>query len=475
MPATITEDKETVEKLDLLDRQPFVEQLISIANMLADNKKNACYAINGSWGVGKTYVLDMFEQQIRDYGQEGTTLGRFLVLHYNCWQYDYYEEPLIAIVSAMMDAIDDEVCLLSSETKEIIKNALREIAKDFLNEANRFVKKKTGINIKKWVTFWKTAKENAEKKIEENHSFDTYFDFKKKLAKLKDTIGSLSKDQTVLFVVDELDRCLPEYAIKVLERLHHVFDEIPNVQVVLSVDKQQLENTVSQIYGTGTSVESYLAKFIDFEVKLDAGTIQDNFEMRFKYYTKNFELINKDINQSEIDHFIKTIMEGIDMRKRIAIVEKCQLLHTFVSNNSVMDSSLMCMEILMVILFESKIDLEIANNYFDELDPFSKGFGNVQSAFKTVPLGLGKISEMYASNNTPSGGGRYFKRDPEDGVVYINASTLLGRIIGGYRYLIGYKDDYWNEKNKAWFVISEEKPFWEDHITKFWDFLQKIN
>ena len=475
MPATITEDKETVEKLDLLDRQPFVEQLISIANMLADNKKNACYAINGSWGVGKTYVLDMFEQQIRDYGQEGTTLGRFLVLHYNCWQYDYYEEPLIAIVSAMMDAIDDEVCLLSSETKEIIKNALREIAKDFLNEANRFIKKKTGINIKKWVTFWKTAKENAEKKIEENHNFDTYFDFKKKLAKLKNTIGSLSKDQTVLFVVDELDRCLPEYAIKVLERLHHVFDEIPNVQVVLSVDKQQLENTVSQIYGTGTSVESYLAKFIDFEVKLEAGTIQDNFEIRFMYYTKNFELINKDINQSEIDHFITTIMEGIDMRKRIAIVEKCQLLHTFVSNNSVMDSSLMCMEILMVILYESKIDLETANNYFDGLDPFSKGFGNVQSAFKTVPLGLSKISEMYASNDTPSGGGRYFKRDPGDGVVYINASTLLGRIIGGYRYLIGYKDDYWNEKDKGWFIISEEKPFWEDHITKFWDLLQIIN
>ena len=475
MPATITEDKETVEKLDLLDRQPFVEQLISIANMLADNKKNACYAINGSWGVGKTYVLGMFEQQIRDYGQEGTTLGRFLVLHYNCWQYDYYEEPLIAIVSAMMDAIDDEVCLLPSETKEIIKNALREIAKDFLNEANRFVKKKTGINIKKWVTFWKTAKENAEKKIEENHSFDTYFEFKKKLAKLKNTIGSLSKDQTVLFVVDELDRCLPEYAIKVLERLHHVFDDIPNVQVVLSVDKQQLENTVSQIYGTGASVESYLAKFIDFEVKLEAGTIQDNFEIRFKYYTKNFELINKDINQSEIDHFITAIMEGIDMRKRIAIVEKCQLLHTFVSNNSVMDSSLMCMEILMVILYESKIDLETANNYFDELDPFSKGFGNVPSAFKTVPLGLGKISEMYAANDTPSGGGRYFKQDPEDGVVYINASTLLGRIIGGYRYLIGYKDDYWNEKNKAWFVISEEKPFWEDHITKFWDLLQIIN
>jgi predicted ATPase len=144
----LAEQNIITEVLDMLDRQPFVEQLIRVANMLADNKKNACYAINGGWGVGKTYVLDMFEKQIRDYGQEGTTLGKFLVFHYNCWQYDYYEEPLIAIVSAMIDAIDDEVCLLSIEKKEKIKAALRAIAKDILNDVNRFVIKKTGINIK---------------------------------------------------------------------------------------------------------------------------------------------------------------------------------------------------------------------------------------------------------------------------------------------------------------------------------------
>ena len=49
--------------LDLLNREPFVNQLIKIAEMLSDKKMNACYAINGSWGVGKTFVLDMFEKQ----------------------------------------------------------------------------------------------------------------------------------------------------------------------------------------------------------------------------------------------------------------------------------------------------------------------------------------------------------------------------------------------------------------------------
>ena len=48
----VVEASESIEQktfggtLDLLDRQPFVDQLINIANMLADKKETVCYAIN---------------------------------------------------------------------------------------------------------------------------------------------------------------------------------------------------------------------------------------------------------------------------------------------------------------------------------------------------------------------------------------------------------------------------------------------
>mgnify|MGYP003533024634 FL=1 len=45
-------------------------------------------------------------------------------------------------------------------------------------------------------------------------------------------------------MVDELDRCLPEYSIKVLERLHHLTENTDNVITVLSMDKSQLEKSV---------------------------------------------------------------------------------------------------------------------------------------------------------------------------------------------------------------------------------------
>ena len=464
----LTAENIVTETLDMLDRQPFVEQMIRVANMLADNKKSACYAINGGWGVGKTYVLDMFEKQIRDYGQEGTTLGKFLVFHYNCWQYDYYEEPLIAIVSAMMDAIDEEICLLSSETKTIIKTALREIAKDFLNEANSFVKQKTGINIKKLITFWKAAKEDAEKKVVEAHNFDTYFEFKKKLAKLKQTIGSLTGDQTIIFVVDELDRCLPEYAIKVLERLHHIFDDIPNVQVVLSVDKRQLENTVSQIYGSSTNVNTYLAKFIDFEIYLDEGVVKNNFARRFSTYLQNFTIIWEDTKAMDVDQFTSRLLGGIGTRQRIALVEKCEMIHSMVSSDKTMDISIMCIELFLALVQSCGLNIDNGKRYFSVTDLFVDDERSTNPVLQKATDGLRAIGNWYRASQPAAGRGKYLEKDPNIDRTYIQCRDLWGVVLGVYRYVIGFENDYWMTGRQDQYAIKE-------HVDKFWDMLEVIN
>lgn len=465
----------TSEKVDLLNRQEFVDGMITVSEMLSENKKNVCYALNGTWGVGKSFVLEMFEEQIAKIQTAETTMGKYLMFHYDCWQYDYYEEPLVAIVAAILDEIDKQVCILSKDKMAAVKAVLRKIGNALVNKANQFVEEKTGIDATDIVSDLKSVHEEAGKIVEEKHEFDPHFDFKKILGELRSAIDSLAKDQTLIFVVDELDRCLPEYTIKVMERLHHVFDDIPNVQLVLSIDKAQIQHVIKRTYGGGTSVEKYLAKFIDFEMKLEEGTVTDIFSERFIEYTKNFEVMRKDTSASEIEEFISVALEGVDMRRRISIIEKCQLIHNLISNNSVMDCSIMCMEILIILFYESGINLEKANYNFDISDPFSKTLGKADSMVETLPIGLAKISAMYASNTTRSGGGRYFKHDRQEDVSYINASNLLGRIIGGYRILIGYEEDYWQEQKNSWFVPSEEKSFWEDHIKKFWDMLQIIN
>ena len=120
----LTEEKDTEIQIiphdssapiDMLGREDFIGQLVTIAEILASNKKNASYAINGAWGTGKTWILESFERRIREFYQEGTTLNKYVVFHYNCWEYDYYSEPLIAIVAAILDQIDATIAINGSE------------------------------------------------------------------------------------------------------------------------------------------------------------------------------------------------------------------------------------------------------------------------------------------------------------------------------------------------------------------------
>ena len=68
--------------VDLLNREAFVNNLISVCSILSANKKNACYSINGEWGSGKSFVLNMFEEQIKMHQSEKETYDKRLILPY---------------------------------------------------------------------------------------------------------------------------------------------------------------------------------------------------------------------------------------------------------------------------------------------------------------------------------------------------------------------------------------------------------
>lgn len=460
MPNDMLITKGADSGVDLLNRQPFVDRLIGIVELLAKNKKSACYAINGSWGVGKSYVLDMFEKQICNYGTEGTTLSKYLIFHYNCWQYDYYEEPLLAIISALMDTIEEGICILPVEQKEKIKYILREIGESLINDASTIVKKKTGINIKKWFSFYKNMQEEAQKKLEESYSFDPHFDFKKKLKKIQDTIGSLSEHQTVIIVVDELDRCMPEYAIKVLERLHHLFDGIYNVQVILSVDKKQLNNIILQTFGKETSVEKYLAKFIEFEIRLFPGMLNENYDIKFAEYVGKFEYLQSSTIVDDIKEFNKIFLEGIDIRTRIALLNKCMLLHDMLNGEAVhYDYSIMCIEVFLVLVKYANINFEHAKNRFDITNLFSVHNLWGLDSDNHVPVGLSWLNMKYSIN------GKYYIKDKSNAII--RTRDIWGLLLGCYRIILGFNEDDWDS-------LTYCKDSIEKYVIDYWQLLKSV-
>ena len=334
---------------DLLNRQEFVDRVIKIIELQSAQKKTSCFAINGKWGVGKSFVLEMLEDKLSRIQSDETKSDKYMIFHYNCWQYDYYEEPLVAIVASMLDTIDEKDDLIPSEIKTKIKGFLKAVGSALLVKANEAIEKKTGFNPQEVIGVITNAQESSAEKIEEEHRYDSNFIFKATLKKLRETIQELSKDKTIIFVVDELDRCLPEYAIKVLERLHHVFDSIDNVQVILSIDKSQLEHIIKKTFGENTETQKYLSKFIDFEVNLDEGSFSDKeeFDNKFAFYLQKFDYLNKNTASPQVDEFNSKIFDGIDMRSRIEVIEKCNLLHRLLNkDDEKSDFSIMCIEIL---------------------------------------------------------------------------------------------------------------------------------
>lgn len=337
-----------MNKIDILNRGDFVAQLLRLMDNISANKASTCFAINGPWGCGKSFVLDMFEDQLNVVQSEETYTDRYFVIRYNSWKFDYYEEPLVAIVATLISVIEEKTKLFpDSEEKREILGMLKATGMALLSMANTAVKEKTGFD---FLTAFDTVRKGGKQDVatyEDDHKYDEYFGFKKVIEKLRELLEDLAKKYTVVILVDELDRCLPEYAVKVMERLHHLTEGSSNIITVIAIDKEQLMSSVKQIFGF-EKPERYLEKFFNFEVKLDCGTVSEKVNEKYADY---FALFDKSIFPFEdsIEECLQIIFKGIDIRAQELLVKKAMLAHKLLFSEK-KDYSFMCMELLLAVM-----------------------------------------------------------------------------------------------------------------------------
>jgi hypothetical protein len=72
----------------------------------------------------------------------------------------------------------------------------------------------------------------------------------------------------IVILIDELDRCHPDYAIALLEAMKLVFDQDGFV-FVLMVNREYLESIAENRFGKPVEGEMYLDKFVDLRLKLE--------------------------------------------------------------------------------------------------------------------------------------------------------------------------------------------------------------
>ena len=108
---------------------------------------------------------------------------------------------------------------------------------------------------------------------------------------LSESAKKWSKEQPVVIMVDELDRCSPEYAVEMLQLLEHVF-YAENVVFVVSMNRAELAHSVKGFYGEGFDADGYLERFFDDVFGLPASNRVQYIRSSLTSAVKRLRLLN---------------------------------------------------------------------------------------------------------------------------------------------------------------------------------------
>ena len=242
------------ERNDLLQRRKTGKALSSLLNGIEDP---LVIALDGQWGSGKTYFLKRWVGQHLKENNDQT------VLYFDAFSHDYISDPLPALVTALEGrTMNKNIKKLKNAVFNLAKAGTRAgaaVATSGVSEA--FGKVGEGIT--------KALGDQAEKSLEEywKREEGRSIAMEQFRAALESMVLA-EKNNRVIIVVDELDRCRPDYALEVLEVIKHFFS-VDNVHFVLGVNLEVLENMISVRYGNEINANAYLQKFIQIKLELN--------------------------------------------------------------------------------------------------------------------------------------------------------------------------------------------------------------
>ena len=325
---------------DHLARQPFIDLLKKVIVNQTEKKHTYSLAIDGAWGCGKTWVLNELEKQLVEERNSS-----YLVFLYNTWENDFYEEPLVALLSVMIESLK----VLKKKVKE--KDSIGKVIESSITSLTKIVgsviEKRYNINVNEIIDSIKETGSVISNSDLAEADFNKMLPLKNALIQIKEVLQNLAKEKQIILIIDELDRCLPEYAIKVLERLHHI---CLNNQIIsiIALDKNHMADSIAKVYGKNYDylagdrtrellgfANLYLQKFIDISIPLPNGSLSNAIEglngldKKFGSYSYTYvdgkKLVNVDENY--LDLFLKKIFDRIDKRTQEKIISLTTLCH----------------------------------------------------------------------------------------------------------------------------------------------------
>ena len=221
---------------DVLKRREIADRLTSIVR---GQEAPFVISLDGRWGTGKTFLLERWAQDLQN--------NNFEAIYFNAWEDDFSKDPLLAIIGQLSEHFGE--------------GPLRQLAVGVAGAAlNILTNRLVGMK------FDELTPESLLDDYRDQQA--TQRAVKERLAELGAKVRE-DREQPLVFIIDELDRCRPTFAIELLERVKHIFD-VENIVFVFGINREQLTKSLQSVYGEIDAGE-YLRRFFDMEFVLPDG------------------------------------------------------------------------------------------------------------------------------------------------------------------------------------------------------------
>lgn len=283
------------DKLNRKDEAKFLINYLTKRYEVKDKEDSFVLNINAKWGYGKTFFLQLLEKELKERKHE--------VIFFDAWKNDFTKEPLLAFFSEINSSIENYLEAYN-ETENPLKDKIKKSALPIIGSI--ITKQLTGMSIDKINTIL-----DEEEKIEDDSSTNienslssiiskttelalkehqtlksSIENFKKNMKSILELIKTHNKELPLFILIDELDRCRPNYAIELLENIKHIFD-IKGIYFIIATNSKQLSHSINAIYGANFSSETYLKRFFDQEYNLKE---PDKYEyIKFLFEKENID------------------------------------------------------------------------------------------------------------------------------------------------------------------------------------------
>lgn len=212
--------------------------------------------IFGDWGTGKTSLMRMIESQLLQDNR-----GELITVWFNAWRFEMDEHPIIPLVATIIRAMESNQRFMDKlgETGKRLVRTLRAVAYGFSAKAK--------INVPGFAEIEAgfVAKDMIERddKLAADPLLDRslYFQAFDRLSKIDTGTGA-----KIVILIDDLDRCFPDRAIKLLESIKLVLCQ-PGFIFILGVARNILEGYLNFKYRREFGISSlqggaYLDKIV---------------------------------------------------------------------------------------------------------------------------------------------------------------------------------------------------------------------